>query len=73
VTTTTIKPGDHVITVNVRGERKAKVALSEVETAGHDFPVIWVCSEDEWEAARITGGDPEGVPWPAEDVHPANP
>jgi hypothetical protein len=49
------------------GERRA---LGDV-VMGHDFPVVWVCTETEWAAAEAEGRDPEGVPWPAEDVEPA--
>jgi uncharacterized protein YcnI len=35
---------------------------------GHDFPVVWVCSEEEWQGAQSEGREPEGLPWPAEDV-----
>lgn len=35
---------------------------------GVDFPVVWVCREDEWDTATAAGREPEAVPWPAEDV-----
>lgn len=38
---------------------------------GHDFSVVWVCREEEWRSAEDEGRDPEGIPWPAEDVQPA--
>jgi len=38
---------------------------------GDDFPVVWICREEEWEAANREGRSPEGVPWPAEAVRPA--
>ena len=38
---------------------------------GEDFPVIWICREEEWEAASREGRAPEAVPWPAEAVRPA--
>lgn len=37
---------------------------------GMDFPVVFVCTEEEWAASVAEGRDPEGVPWPVEDVHP---
>jgi len=64
-----IAPGDRVLALNARGERGERVALSEV-VPGHDFPVVWICRPEEWEAARLEGREPEGVPWPAEDVTP---
>lgn len=36
---------------------------------GHDFPVVWLCTEKEWERADTTGDDPDGIPWPLEAVH----
>jgi hypothetical protein len=42
-------------------------ALTDV-VMGHDFKVVWVCTEDEWQAAATAGRQPEGVPWPAADV-----
>ncbi len=35
---------------------------------GEDFPLVWVCPEDEWEAAKREGREPEGIPFPLEDV-----
>jgi hypothetical protein len=59
--------GDHVEAVDAEGERLPRRALGGV-VDGEDFPVIWVCREDEWVAASREGRQPEGVPWPAEDV-----
>lgn len=39
--------------------------------AGGFFPVVWVCRFEELEAARAEGREPESVPFPAEDVWPA--
>jgi hypothetical protein len=61
--------GDQVEAVDVEGERLRRRALGGV-VDGVDFPVVWVCREEEWHAARREGREPEGVPWPAEDVHP---
>jgi hypothetical protein len=35
---------------------------------GHDFPVLWVCTEAEWERAQSEGDDPDGLPWPVTAV-----
>lgn len=64
-----IQPGDRVSARNAFGEQNERVALTTV-IEGEDFPVVWVCSEAEWEGARIEGREPEGAPWPAEDVSP---
>jgi hypothetical protein len=60
--------GDQVTATDAAGAGLPKRALGTI-VQGVDFPVIWVCREEEWEAARQEGRDPEGVPWPAEDVH----
>jgi hypothetical protein len=64
-----IRAGDHVEVVNARGERTERVALTGV-IRGRDFPVIRVCTVEEYDAAQREGRDPDGVPWPVEDVHP---
>lgn len=65
--------GDVVLAVNAFGERNRRRALSGVLAQGHDFPVVMICREEEWEAALAEGREPEGVPWPAEDVEPIDP
>ena len=61
--------GDLVIATDASGRGLPKRALGGT-TQGIDFPVVWVCREEEWEAAQREHRDPEGVPWPAEDVQP---
>jgi hypothetical protein len=46
-----------------------RVAISGVEE-GHDFPVVWVATPEEWEASQAEGRQADGLPWPAEDVQP---
>jgi hypothetical protein len=64
----TIRPGNRVAARDAFGQENPRRAISGV-SAGHDFPVVWICREDEWEAAQQEGREPDGVPWPAEDVH----
>jgi len=40
---------------------------------GHDFEVVWAVREEEWEAAHAEGREPDGVPWPVEDVRLRDP
>lgn len=68
---TQIAQGEVVMALDAFGERHPRRALSGVEVQGHDFPIVWICSEDEWERALAEGREPEGIPWPAEDVQPA--
>ena len=65
-----IKRGDAVTVRTAFGDLLERVALTGVEM-GRDFPVVWVCSRDDWEAGK-TGDQPEGLPWPADDVRFAN-
>jgi hypothetical protein len=62
-----IQPGAVVIARDAEGEDLRRRALTGV-IDGHDFPVVWVCREEEWSEAEQEHRKPEGVPWPAEDV-----
>ncbi len=55
-----IQKDDAVLVTDADGNEHPAVALSSVETAGHNFPVIWVRFAD--------GQYPPGVPWPVESV-----
>jgi hypothetical protein len=63
----TIRPGDRVTARNAFGQENDRRAITAV-IAGQDFAVVWVCGEEEWQAADRDGREPEGVPFPAEDV-----
>lgn len=65
-----IVPGCHVSVTDRRGQTHLRRAITPV-VQGMDIEVVWVCRSDEWDAARADGRDPEGMPWPAEDVKPA--
>lgn len=62
-----IERGDLVIAASADGRDRDLRALTGV-TAGGDFAVVWACSPREWDAARAEGREPQGIPWPAEDV-----
>jgi hypothetical protein len=64
-----IEPGKRVSVTDWRGQTHERTALSE-PVQGTDFMVVWACRPEEWDAARAEGRDPEGLPWPAEDVRP---
>jgi hypothetical protein len=59
--------------VTVRSADNRRLARRAVtgEVEGDDFPVIWVCREEEWEAAMAEDRPPIAIPWPVEDVHVA--
>jgi hypothetical protein len=62
-----ILAGTKVVVTDARGRDLQKRAITPV-VQGDNFPVVWVCREAEWTAAKAEGRDPEGLPWPAEDV-----
>jgi hypothetical protein len=64
---TGLKRGDLVLARGADGEHRELRALTG-EVAGGDFPVVWVCGKREWETAEAEGREPQGIPFPAEDV-----
>lgn len=64
---TEIHRGSHVVVRDAFGRDLPKRALTGL-IAGGDFAVVWACSEQEWTTAEAEGRDPEGIPWPGEDV-----
>ncbi len=62
-----IKRGDAVTVRTAFGDLLERVALTGVEM-GRDFPVVWVCSRDEWGASKGGSEELDGLPWPADDV-----
>jgi hypothetical protein len=62
-----IEVGSIIEVTDAYGDQLRRRALSPV-VPGYDFPVVWACREEEWEAAQAEGRDPEATPWPAEDV-----
>ncbi len=66
-----VAAGDRVIARSWAGEFE-RCAITGV-VAGYDFPVVWICTADEWDAAKAEQRDPVGLPWPAEDVAEGRP
>lgn len=62
-----IQPGSRVLVRTAFDDKVERRAVTGVEP-GIDFPVVWVCTEEEWKAAQLSGSPAEGDPWPAEDV-----
>ena len=65
--TETIAPGARV-TVRTADDRLVDVRAITAVIHGLDFPVVWVCADDEWGAALAESREPQGIPWPAADV-----
>ena len=64
---TQIEQGQTVMVRTADDRLLERRALSEV-VMGDDFEIVWVCREEEWDAAQAEGREPDGVPWPAGDV-----
>jgi hypothetical protein len=62
-----IRPGDRVLARSATNEWLKRRAVTGI-VHGHDFPVVWVCVEQEWQDASNDERRPDGVPWPAEEV-----
>jgi len=62
-----IQPGTHVLARAANDKQLERRAITE-PIPGDDFQVVWVCSHEEWDAAQAEGRDPQGIPWPVEDV-----
>jgi hypothetical protein len=69
---TTIKPGIRVRARALDGELLERTAMTQI-IDGDDFPVVWICRVEEWESAMAEDREPEGLPWPAVDVHASEP
>lgn len=65
-----IRAGQLVIARTASGRDLEKRAVTGI-VMGHDFPIVRVSRLEEWDAAAREGREPEAVPWPAEDVRPA--
>ena len=64
-----IQRGARVRVQTADGQQITRRALGGV-VRGHDFNIVLVCDEKEWKEALAESREPEGVPWPAEDVEP---
>jgi hypothetical protein len=56
------------VTVETADHRRLPFRAVTAVVDGHDFPVVWVCSEKEWAAANSEGREPQALPWPVEAV-----
>lgn len=57
-------------TVKARDWKGQDIILTAITPPiqGKDFEVVWVCRPDEWTAAQREAREPQGIPWPVEDV-----
>jgi hypothetical protein len=49
------------------GERVPMRALGSPKR-GRDFPVVWVCTEQEYQRAQSAHDEADGIPWPLDAV-----
>ena len=62
-----IEPGTLLEATTATGDTVLLRAISH-PGKGRDFPVVWVCTEEEYERARGAGDKPDGIPWPLDAV-----
>lgn len=62
-----LRAGDLIDVIDSAGTSRPKRAFGPVTREGN-FPVVWACREEEWQAALAEGRAAVGIPWPAEDV-----
>jgi hypothetical protein len=58
-----IEPGTLVEATTASGTKVLMRAVGS-PTRGRDFPVVWVCTEQEYERAHAEGDEPDALPWP---------
>lgn len=58
-----IDRGDRVEATTASGERVLMRALGP-PTRGRDFPIVWVCTEQEFSRYEEAGDEADGIPWP---------
>jgi hypothetical protein len=62
-----VASGQRVTIVTADRKTLTRVAMSGV-VRGSSINVVWVCTDEELQAAQREGRQPQGVPWPADAV-----
>jgi hypothetical protein len=62
-----IKSGTTVEVTTASGDHVVMRALGSPQR-GRDFPVVWVCTPEEYDRAQKEGGEPDGLPWPVDSM-----
>lgn len=62
-----VSPGDRVLARTAFGDEVERRAATGVQR-GDKFPVVWICTEEEWKNAQAEGREPQADPWPVEYV-----
>ncbi len=63
----TITRGTHLLATTASGAEVPMRALGE-PVEGRDFPVVWVCTEEEFDRSHRAGEEADGLPWPLDAV-----
>ena len=63
----TIEPGS-VVEARTASGQVVRLRAIRAPERGVDFPVVWVCTEEEYERAQAAGDEPDGLPWPLSAV-----
>lgn len=64
-----ITKGTQLLATTAAGNTVRLRAL-RAPTKGRDFPVVWVATEEEYDRARRSGDEPDGLPWPLDALRP---
>lgn len=62
-----IERGDVLHATTASGSEIRMRALGSPQR-GADFPVVWVCTEDEWARSEREGDEADGLPWPVSAI-----
>jgi hypothetical protein len=63
-----IHRGSAVEVTTANGDQIVMRALGQ-PIRGRDFPVVWVCTDEEYERAESAGDEADGLPWPLDALH----
>jgi len=67
-----IEAGTYLLVTTASGEKVRMRAMGH-PVRGRDFPVVWVCTDEEYDQLVQGGVEPQGIPWPVEAVEVASP
>ncbi|HEY5844907.1 MAG TPA: hypothetical protein VIU87_26215 [Mycobacterium sp.] len=62
-----IQRGD-ILDATTAGGTVVQMRALDRPVRGRDFPVVWVCTEDEWVRSNAAGDEADGIPWPLDAV-----
>lgn len=68
----TPKRGSRVKARTATGDELLMIAVTG-PVAGHDFPIVWICSAEEYERSTERGEEPEAMAWPLNAVTTLDP